>query len=264
MAQPRHMQQAGARDGCRIGQWLIATAIAIISGLAVSTIPATAADLDYAVERAAMIRTIAMYAADVSSATGHDRIAPRVLDAMGIVPRHEFVPEDVRRQAYADRPLPIGYGQTISQPFIVAVMTDLLQVAPNHVVLEIGTGSGYQAAVLAHLARQVYTIEIVPGLANSAAQRLQSLGYANVATRLGDGYYGWQDAAPFDGIIVTAAASQIPPSLIRQLKAGGRMVIPIGAPFALQHLVVLEVDDERKVRTQQLLPVAFVPFAGPH
>jgi protein-L-isoaspartate(D-aspartate) O-methyltransferase len=264
MAQPRHMRQAGARDGCRIGRWLIATAIAIISGLAVSTMPATAADLDYAVERAAMIRTIAMYAAEVSSATGHDRIAPRVLEAMGIVPRHEFVPEAVRGQAYADRPLPIGYGQTISQPFIVAVMTDLLQVAPDHVVLEIGTGSGYQAAVLAHLAHQVYTIEIVPGLANNAAQRLQSLGYANVATRLGDGYYGWQEAAPFDGIIVTAVASQIPPPLIQQLKAGGRMVMPIGAPFALQHLVVVEVDDERKVRTRQLLPVAFVPFAGRH
>ena len=252
------------RVGCRIGRPLIAAALATISGFAVPTLPATSADLDYAAERAAMIRTIAMYDAEVRSSIGHDRIAPRVLDVMGIVPRHEFVPEGVRREAYADRPLPIGYGQTISQPLIVAIMTDLLQVAPHHVVLEIGTGSGYQAAVLAHLARQVYTIEIVPGLANSAAQRLQSLGYANVATRLGDGYYGWQEAAPFDGIIVTAAASQIPPPLIQQLKAGGRMVIPIGAPFALQHLVLVEVDDERKVRTRQLLPVVFVPLASQH
>jgi protein-L-isoaspartate(D-aspartate) O-methyltransferase len=255
------MPPDGAR-GSRIGKRLIATVLAIVSGLALSTIPATAADVDYAGERAAMIRTIAMYAAEANSVTGHETIAPRVLEAMGIVPRQEFVPENVQSQAYADRPLPIGYGQTISQPLIVAIMTDLLQVAPNHVVLEIGTGSGYQAAVLAHLARQVYTIEIVPDLANSAAQRLQSLHYANVATRLGDGYYGWQEAAPFDSIMVTAAASQIPPPLIQQLKAGGRMVIPIGAPFALQHLVLVEVDQERKVRTRQLLPVAFVPLIG--
>ena len=263
MAQPKH-PRSGVRVGCRIDRALIAAALATISGCVVPTIPATAAELDYATERAAMIRTIAMYDAEVRSLTGHDRIAPRVLEVMGIVPRHEFVPEGVRREAYADRPLPIGYGQTISQPLIVATMTDLLEVAPNHVVLEIGTGSGYQAAVLAHLARQVYTIEIVPGLANSAAKRLQSLGYANVATRLGDGYYGWPEAAPFDGIIVTAASGQIPPPLIQQLKAGGRMVIPIGAPFALQHLVLVEVDDERKVRTRQLLPVVFVPLAGQH
>ena len=191
-----------------------------------------------------------------------NRIAPGMLEAMGIVPRHEFVPEGVQRQAYADRPLPIGYGQTISQPFIVALMTDLLRVGPNDVVLEIGTGSGYQAAVLARLAREVHTIEIIPALADAAAQRLQRLGYVNAATRLGDGYYGWQEAAPFDGIIVTAAASQIPPPLIQQLKPGGRMVIPVGAPFTLQHLVLVEVDGERKVRTRQLLPVQFVPLAG--
>jgi protein-L-isoaspartate(D-aspartate) O-methyltransferase len=262
-AQAGHTPDIGARYSSRLGR-LIGRALAVISGIALSPMSATAADFDDAVERAAMIRTIAKYATEASSAIGHDRIAPRVLEAMGAVPRHEFVPDDVRRQAYADRPLPIGYGQTISQPFVVAVMTDLLQVASNHVVLEIGTGSGYQAAVLAHLARQVYTIEIVPGLANAAAQRLQSLGYANVATRLGDGYYGWQEAAPFDGIIVTAAASQIPPPLIQQLKPGGRMVIPVGAPLALQHLVLIEIDDERKVRTRQLLPVAFVPLAGRH
>lgn len=264
MAEKRLMRQASARQSGRVSQRLTAAAVAIISGIAASLVPATAADPDYAAERAAMIRTIATYSAEVSLATGRDRIGEEVLEAMGIVPRHEFVPEDVRHQAYADRPLPIGYGQTISQPFIVAIMTDLLQVALNHVVLEIGTGSGYQAAVLAHLARQVYTIEIIPGLANGAAQRLQRLGYANVATRAGDGYYGWAEAAPFDGIIVTAAASQIPPPLIQQLKTGGRMVIPIGAPFALQHLVLVEVDDERKVRTRQLLPVQFVPLAGQH
>ena len=234
----------------------------LMSILAAFAISAAGAEPDYAIERAAMVRTIVTYATQVGSAIGRDRIAPEVLEAMGSVPRHEFVPEGVQRQAYADRPLPIGYGQTISQPFIVALMTDLLRVGPNDVVLEIGTGSGYQAAILARLAREVYTIEIVPALADAATQRLQRLGYGNVATRLGDGYYGWQEAAPFDGIIVTAAASQIPPPLIQQLKPGGRMVIPVGAPFALQHLVLVEVDGERKVRTRQLLPVRFVPLAG--
>ncbi len=259
-----HMPRANYRDCSGAAGRLAHAAPVIILGLVASAVPARAADLDYAAQRAAMVRTIGSYVAEVSSVAGHDRIAPRVLEVMGVVPRHEFVPDDVRREAYADRPLPIGYGQTISQPLIVAIMTDLLRVAPNHVVLEIGTGSGYQAAVLAQLARQVYTIEIVPGLANTAAQRLRSLGYANVATRLGDGYYGWPEAAPFDGIIVTAAASYIPPPLIQQLKAGGRMVIPVGAPFALQHLMLVEVDGERRVRTRQLLPVQFVPLAGRH
>ncbi len=262
MAQSRHTVRAAASNDFSAGRLLIITAIAIMSVLAAIAISAAAEEPDYAIERAAMVRTIVSYSAEVNLATGRDRITQGVLEAMGIVPRHEFVPEGVRRQAYADRPLPIGYGQTISQPFIVALMTDLLQVGPNDVVLEIGTGSGYQAAVLARLAREVHTIEIVPALADAAAQRLQRLGYVNVATRLGDGYYGWQEAAPFDGIIVTAAASQIPPPLIQQLKPGGRMVIPVGAPFALQYLVLVEVDGERKVRTRQLLPVQFVPLAG--
>jgi protein-L-isoaspartate(D-aspartate) O-methyltransferase len=263
MAQSRHIARVGAGNGAGIGKRLTA-ALAVIAGLALFTKSATAAEPGYPAERAAMVETIAAYASEVRSAIGRDRIAPRVLEAIGVVPRHEFVPEDVRREAYADRPLPIGYGQTISQPLIVALMTDLLQVEPHHVVLEIGTGSGYQAAVLARLTRQVYTIEIVPPLADAAAQRLQRLGYANVATRQGDGYYGWQEAAPFDGIIVTAAASQIPPPLIQQLKPGGRMVLPVGGPFTLQHLVLVEVDGERRVRTRQLLPVLFVPLAGGH
>jgi len=238
----------------------ILRALALISLLA--SIPAAAAEPDYAAERDAMIGTIVRYAAQVGSAIGRDRIDPAVLRAMDTVPRHELVPDGVRSQAYADRPLPIGHGQTISQPFIVALMTDLLQVGPDDVVLEIGTGSGYQAAVLARLARQVHTIEIVPALADTAAQRLQRLGLGNVAVRQGDGYYGWQEAAPFDGIMVTAAASQIPPPLIAQLKPGRRMVIPVGAPFALQHLVLVEVDGDGKVRTRQLLPVHFVPLTG--
>jgi protein-L-isoaspartate(D-aspartate) O-methyltransferase len=264
MAQPKHMPQLGLSAGRRIGRRLIAGALVMIASQAMLAMPVTSTDPDYATERAAMVRTITAYANEVRSATGHEGIAPRVLEVMGLVPRHEFVSEDVRNRAYSDRPLPIGYGQTISQPLIVAIMTDLLHVEPSHVVLEIGTGSGYQAAVLAHLARQVYTIEIIPGLASRAAQQLQRLNYANVATRIGDGYYGWPEAAPFDGILVTAAASQIPPPLIQQLKAGGRMVIPIGAPFALQHLVLVEVDSERRVTTRQLLPVAFVPLAGRH
>jgi protein-L-isoaspartate(D-aspartate) O-methyltransferase len=224
---------------------------------------AATAQADLAAERARMVTTIEAHAKQASIALGRDSVAPEILKVVGDVPRHEFVPDGLRGDAYADRPLPIGYGQTISQPFIVALMTDLMRVRPDHVVLEVGTGSGYQAAVLAHLARRVHTIEIVPALAESAAARLQRLGYDNVATRSGDGYYGWEEAAPFDGIMVTAAASQIPPPLIQQLKPGGRMVIPLGAPFALQRLVLVERNtDDGRVTTRQLLPVAFVPLTS--
>jgi protein-L-isoaspartate(D-aspartate) O-methyltransferase len=180
------------------------------------------------------------------------------------VPRHEFVPADQKPHAYDNRPLPIGHGQTISQPYIVAVMTALLNVQPDHAVLEIGTGSGYQAAVLAELAHAVYTIEIIEPLAKQAAQRLQRLGYANVTTRIGDGYYGWPKGGLFDSIIVTAAASHIPPPLLRQLKPGGRMVIPIGAPFMTQQLMLVEKLGDGAVKTRQLMPVRFVSFTGGH
>jgi protein-L-isoaspartate(D-aspartate) O-methyltransferase len=209
-----------------------------------------------------MVRVIKDYAGQPGSAASGGHLAPEVLRVMGIVPRHEFVPERLKAQAYADRPLPIGFGQTISQPFIVVLMTDLLHIGKNDVVLEIGTGSGYQAAVLADLTRRVYTIEIIPALAEGAVDRLRRLGYSNVETRVGDGYYGWEEAAPFDGIVVTAAATGIPPPLIRQLKPGGRMVIPVGAPFALQYLTLVELDAERRATTRQLLPVAFVPLTG--
>jgi protein-L-isoaspartate(D-aspartate) O-methyltransferase len=209
-----------------------------------------------------MLRVIEAYSAAEGTVLGHRGVAADVLKAMAAVPRHEFVPPGMRANAYADRPLPIGFGQTISQPFIVALMTDLLRARSEDVVLEVGTGSGYQAAVLAPLVRRVYTIEIVPELGASAAERLRRLGYATVETRIGDGYYGWPEAAPFDSIVVTAAASQIPPPLVQQLKPGGRMVIPVGPPFALQHLVLVEVDTERRVRTRQLLPVKFVPLTG--
>src|SRR5260221_5539329 len=202
-----------------------------------------------------MVRTIESYASDATLSLGRARIAPEVLRIMGAVPRHEFVPDGVRQDAYADRPIPIGYGQTISQPLVVALMTDLLEVGPNDVVLEIGTGSGYQAAVLARLVRQVYTVEIIPGLAAGAADRLQRLGYTHIAVRHSDGYYGWEDAAPFTAIIVTAAADHTPPALLPQLKPGGRMVIPGGGPLSLQHLVLAQRDAQGRGPKRPLLPL---------
>jgi protein-L-isoaspartate(D-aspartate) O-methyltransferase len=211
-------------------------------------------------ERAEMIETIEAHARYAPEAVEDGAIDPAVLQAMRMVPRHEFVPEEEQRRAYQDMPLPIGYGQTISQPFIVALMTDLLDLKPGATVLEIGTGSGYQAAILSPLAERVFTIEIVPELGASARDVLQRLGYANVETKVADGYYGWPEAAPFDGIVVTAAASHIPPPLIEQLKPGGRMVIPIGGAFAAQHLMLVEKVADGGITTRQLLPVAFVPF----
>jgi protein-L-isoaspartate(D-aspartate) O-methyltransferase len=187
-----------------------------------------------------------------------------VIQAMKTVPRHEFVPPAMRTDAYENRPLPIGHGQTISQPYIVALMTDLLQPKPGQSVLEIGTGSGYQAAVLSQLVAQVYSIEIIEDLGNATTQLLEKQGYDNIHTRIADGYEGWPQNAPFDGIMVTAAISHIPPPLVAQLKKGGRMVIPVGTRFQTQYLTLVEKDLQGKVTTQQLLPVSFVPFTGGH
>ncbi len=187
-----------------------------------------------------------------------------VMQAMNTVPRHEFVPENMRSMAYENRPLPIGFGQTISQPYIVALMTDLLQPQPDHHVLEIGTGSGYQAAVLSQLVSQVYSIEIIEQLGKSSTQLLTRLAYDNIKTRIADGYNGWPQHAPFDSIIVTAAISHIPPPLVQQLKKGGRMVIPVGTRFQTQYLTLVEKDKQGKITTRQLLPVIFVPFTGGH
>jgi len=192
------------------------------------------------------------------------RIDPRILDAMTDVPRHAFVPPAQRPYAYANRPLPIGRGQTISQPYIVALMTTLAQPRRGDTVLEIGTGSGYQAAVLAGLAGRVYSIEIIESLGAQASQRLRTLGYDNVTTRIGDGYYGWPEAGPFDAIVVTAAATSVPPPLIRQLKPGGRMVIPVGSSFFTQTLMLVRKDAEGRVHSRQVLPVRFVPLTGAH
>ena len=182
-----------------------------------------------------------------------------VLHAMRTVPRHRFVPGRYVRRAYQDSPLPIGYGQTISQPYIVAYMTELLRPQADHRVLEVGTGSGYQAAILAEIVDSVYSVEIVPELADTVAQRLTRLGYGTVTVKQGDGYYGWAEHGPFDAIIVTAAAEHIPPPLIEQLKDGGRMIIPVGSPFFTQTLMLIEKKDG-SVTTRSLIPVRFVPF----
>ena len=184
------------------------------------------------------------------------------MSVMGRVERHKFVPTSHQDSAYANQPLPIGHGQTISQPYIVALMTDLIRIDPGDKVLEIGTGSGYQAAVLAEMGAEVFTIEIIKPLASQAFKRLTSLGYDNVKTRKGDGYYGWQEEAPFDAIVVTAAASHIPPPLIRQLKPGGVMVIPVGSRFMVQQLVLVSKNEAGDITTRQILPVRFVPLTG--
>ena len=188
----------------------------------------------------------------------------RVVEAFREVPRHRFAPAALARQAYEDRPLPIGYGQTISQPYIVAKMTELVEPKKNHRALEIGTGSGYQAAILSRLVAEVYTIEIVQPLGVTARNRLADLGYRNVEVRIEDGYNGWPEKAPFDCIVVTAAASHIPPPLIAQLKPGGRMVIPVGNPFQTQRLVLVTkgTKGSRDIRVQDIMPVMFVPLVG--
>ncbi len=187
---------------------------------------------------------------------------PKVMEAMASVPRHLFVPPELQTFAYENRPLAIGYGQTISQPYIVALMTDLLAVTPTDKVLEVGTGSLYQAAVLAWLGAKVYTMEIIEPLAKEAEERRSRLDIADIHAKVGDGYYGWSEHAPYDAIIVTAAASHVPPPLIRQLKAGGRMIIPVGSGFHTQQLLLITKGVDEQLTTRQILPVVFVPLTG--
>jgi len=184
----------------------------------------------------------------------------KVLQAMRDVPRHLFVPKRRQRSAYGDFPLPIGYGQTISQPYIVALMTELLKPEKDDVALEVGTGSGYQAAVLSKIVNTVYTVEIITPLGKAAEKRLSEMGYKNITVKVGDGYFGWEQYAPFDCIIVTAASDHIPPPLIKQLKNGGKMAIPVGKPFQVQKLMVVEKSEEGEIRIKNILPVRFVPF----
>ena len=240
------------------------TRIPVWLAVALTLLPAGAvvADPDYPEARERMVETIRSLAESDRAPLGSVGIDQSVLAVMQQVPRHEFVPEEVREEAYENRPLPIGYGQTISQPYIVALMTDLLDPDKGDIVLEVGTGSGYQAAVLTPLVDRVYTIEIVRPLAERATARLDALGYDNVTVRQGDGYYGWRDHAPYDGIIVTAAASHVPPPLIDQLKPEGRMIIPVGPAFMAQNLILVEKDGQGQVHTRVLLPVAFVPLVG--
>jgi protein-L-isoaspartate(D-aspartate) O-methyltransferase len=201
----------------------------------------------------------AMYA-ETRFETGLAAMSPAVRKAMGKVERHRLVPASDRARAYRNHPLPIGGGQTISQPYIVALSTDLLVPKPGDVVLEVGTGSGYQAAVLAEIVSKVYSIEIIPALGNEARKRLEELGYRNIEVRIGDGYAGWPEKAPFDGIVVTAAAPRVPPALVEQLKPGGRMVIPVGGEGDIQYLKLLTKRADGGVDEKKVLPVRFVPL----
>lgn len=237
--------------------------VRILSLLLFSSIALTAGD-DYPRQRESMIRAIEADVRATKTYLEKEALDPRIMEAMNTVPRHVLVPRKQRSNAYRNRPLPIGYGQTISQPYIVAIMTDLLNPQPEHRVLEVGTGSGYQAAILSRLVRQVYTIEIIEALGKRARRDLTKLGYNNIQVRIGDGYYGWKQHAPFDGIVVTAAASHIPPPLIEQLKPGGRMIIPVGSRFLVQQLLLVVKDEEGNATTRQILPVRFVPLTGSH
>ena len=242
----------------------VALMFMLLSGWLAAAAFAAAAGDDFAVQRQRLVETVAEHVRDTADYLGRTTLEARVMNAIGSVPRHEFVPAYLRERAYENRPLPIGHSQTISQPYIVAIMTELLELEPHDRVLEIGTGSGYQAAILATLIDQVYSIEIIEPLGEAARQRLARLGYDKVRVRLGDGYYGWEEHAPFDAIVVTAAASHVPPPLISQLKPGGRMVIPVGSHFMTQQLLLVNKSLDGEVRTRQILPVAFVPLTGGH
>ena len=255
LSAPGNVPHGRRRPGARGVAQCIAIAIAVaLAALSASAAPAPS-DPETA-RRAAMVQTI--------REMGGAPISEPVLAAMLRVQRHQFVPPSQRAHAYDNRPLPIGHGQTISQPYIVALMTELAGAKPSHRVLEVGTGSGYQAAVLSKLAGEVYTIEVIEPLATQAAQRLRGPGWRNVRMRTGDGYYGWKAAAPFDAIVVTAAAGSIPPPLLAQLAPGGRMVIPVGSTFFTQTLLLVTKDARGRVRTKAILPVRFVPLTGGH
>ena len=236
--------------------WIFVTLLLLLAS-------ATLAD-EYTQARQHLVEVIEQDVRDTSLYLDKEALDPRVITAMARVPRHEFVPAAQRPRAYTNRPLPIGHGQTISQPYIVALMSDLIKPQADYRVLELGTGSGYQAAILAELTGQVYSIEIIEALGKQATERLSRLGYDNVTTRIGDGYYGWEEHAPFDAIVVTAAASHVPPPLVAQLKPGGRMVIPVGSRFLTQQLVLIEKDPDGQLITRQILPVKFVPLTGEH
>jgi protein-L-isoaspartate(D-aspartate) O-methyltransferase len=238
----------------------------LVAVLALFSLPATAAtprqEHEAGMDR--MIEAIRLDARQTAAYTSRATISDSVLRAMRAVPRDAFVPDGAQAYAFENTPLSIGHGQTISQPFVVALMTDLLEPTSSDRVLEIGTGSGYQAAVLAELVAAVYTIEIIPELAETAAARLQGLGYDSVQVKAGDGWFGWSEAGPFDGIIVTAVGEEIPPKLAEQLAPGGRMVLPLGPQFGGQMLVVVSKAEDGSLERSDVLPVQFVPLTGNH
>jgi protein-L-isoaspartate(D-aspartate) O-methyltransferase len=249
------------RAATRFNVLLSAIAIVMIATTMIATTVTTlATETQIPPERQAMLQAVRQSVADSAAYTGIPALSDEVLGALGAVPREAFVPLSQRPRAYLNIPLPIGEGQTISQPLIVALMTEMLDPEPSDVMLEVGTGSGYQAAVLSKLVKHVYSVEIVPELADSAAKALRGLHYDNVTVRAGDGYAGWPEHAPFDGIIVTAAAPHIPPPLLKQLKPGGRLVIPVGEHQGEQELMLIEVDSAGNISKQSMLPVRFVPL----
>jgi protein-L-isoaspartate(D-aspartate) O-methyltransferase len=245
-------------------KWVAALAVVCCLALATVGPPVMAVDADGAAPsaREALWQEVDATVAQLGDELGFTTLSPRVRAALEAVPREAFVPPAQKPFAYANRPLPIGYGQTISQPLIVAIMTELLDVEAGERVFELGTGSGYQAAVLDAMGAQVFSVEIVPELGRSARAALDSTGHDDVQTRIGDGYFGWESEAPFDAIIVTAAGDHIPPPLLRQLEPGGRMVIPVGSRYAAQRLVLVTRDEDGTVRTRDITPVAFVPLTG--
>lgn len=252
-------------DMAHASKWVMALAL-ILGALPLETSgePDTSAiavaEQQFAGEREALILQIEADVQRTSEYLGKTALDPRVMEAMAQVPRHEFVPEALRVLAYENRPLPIGHDQTISQPYIVAIMTDLLALPAGCKALDIGTGSGYQAAILAEICDSVYTIEIVEPLGIEARNRLRRLGYDNTAVRIGDGFNGWPEQAPFDAIIVAAVANELPPPLLAQLKPGGRMIIPIRRKFMNQELVLAEKQTDGEITTRDILPVVFVPL----
>lgn len=237
----------------------------ILFGLLTSALLVTTqaeSDQDFERDSRALWADVDFQITRLRSELGWDRLSEPVRNALRSVPRHAFVPENQRRNAYINRPLPIGYGQTISQPLIVATMTEMLNVEPGDKVFELGTGSGYQAAVLDALGTEVFSVEIVKPLGERARQTLDEEGHQSVQTRIGDGYFGWDTEAPFDAIIVTAANEHIPPPLIRQLRPGGRMLIPVGSRYLTQKLVMVNKDENGRVTTRELMAVTFVPLTG--
>lgn len=251
------MHEKSSNKSRRLG--LALAAMGLGAGLAAEA----SADDSRVRERQAMVDEVAAEARETKRYTGRASFDPRVMAALAKVPRHRFVPERWARAAYDNRPLPIAEDQTISQPYIVALSTELIEPRPDHVVLEVGTGSGYQAAVLAELVRQVWSVEILAPLGDTAARLLDELGYDNVTVKIGDGYQGWPGKGPFDGIIVTAAAPEVPQPLVDQLKPGAKMVIPVGSQLAGQELLLIEKLADGSITRRSILPVRFVPLTRP-